>query len=278
MAIRAADPAARVTRARGLAPSQPAAAGPLTFFASLIELQQTVCREHPAVVRQTAVFAEALDVEAAADALPSLLRSIGSMAPVPVTQAAARLLEEGHAGWRHLLHTFWSGERGGDALRAFFAEALLQPFAEQAASVSQPDGASGFHLRQGYGGQVSRTPRSASCPICADAPVVAVLREAAHGARRSLVCGFCLTEWTAPRLACPACGESEFAKLGVHRADAFPAARIDACETCRRYVKTFDLTQDATAIPVVDDVATVALDLWAREQGYERLRANLLRL
>jgi formate dehydrogenase maturation protein FdhE len=29
---------------------------------------------------------------------------------------------------------------------------------------------------------------------------------------------------------------------------------------------------------VVDDLATLPLDLWAREQGYQRIRPNLLRL
>jgi FdhE protein len=53
---------------------------------------------------------------------------------------------------------------------------------------------------------------------------------------------------------------------------------VDACDSCRRYVKTIDLTRDGTAVPIVDDIATLTLDLWARGQGYERLRPNLLRL
>jgi formate dehydrogenase maturation protein FdhE len=44
------------------------------------------------------------------------------------------------------------------------------------------------------------------------------------------------------------------------------------------YVKTIDLTLDGQAVPVVDDVASVPLDLWARDAGYVRLRPNLLRL
>jgi formate dehydrogenase accessory protein FdhE len=290
MATRAADPEARIRRARALVVRHPASAEPLTFFASLTELQQSISREHAGVVRGHDSFASALDFEAAADALPSLLTGLQSIAPPAVAAAAARMLDESHAHRRDLVHAFWTGERDGDPLRSFIAEALLQPFAERVASAadsstparnsdveSASDVESG-HLRQGYGGQVSRTAPFGSCPICSDSPVVAVLREAAHGARRSLVCGFCLAEWTSPRLVCLACGEGEFAKLGVHRADAIPGSRIDACETCRHYLKTIDLTQDATAVPVVDDIATVALDLWAREQGYTRLRLNLLRL
>jgi FdhE protein len=53
--------------------------------------------------------------------------------------------------------------------------------------------------------------------------------------------------------------------------------RIEACDNCKRYLKTIDLTKDGHAVPIVDDIASVSLDLWAAEQGYSRLRANLLR-
>jgi FdhE protein len=115
------------------------------------------------------------------------------------------------------------------------------------------------------------------CPYC-KAPVVSLLREAAHGSRRSQVCGVCLTESPAPRLGCQACGEQRVEALPIFRSDATEPARIDACDTCRAYVKTIDLTRDAGACPIADDLASVSLDLWAREQGYTRARLNLLRL
>jgi FdhE protein len=105
-----------------------------------------------------------------------------------------------------------------------------------------------------------------------------VLREEGHGSRRSLVCGFCLTERPFVRGMCPECGERRFDRLAVYRSEALPSAQVDGCDTCRTYVKTIDLTRDGTAVPIVDDLATVPLDLWAREQGYHRLRPNLLRL
>ena len=40
------------------------------------------------------------------------------------------------------------------------------------------------------------------------------------------------------------------------------------------YLKTIDASMDGLAIPEVDDVATLTLDLWAREQGYRRIRAS----
>ncbi len=51
--------------------------------------------------------------------------------------------------------------------------------------------------------------------------------------------------------------------------------RIEACESCGGYLKSIDLTLDARPIPEVDDLASLALDLWAAEQGFERLEPGL---
>jgi formate dehydrogenase maturation protein FdhE len=115
------------------------------------------------------------------------------------------------------------------------------------------------------------------CQYC-KTPVVSLLREAGHGARRSFVCGVCLAETPAPRLGCMACGEADKDRLPIYRSDATEPARIDACDTCHAYVKTIDLTRDGAACPIADDLASVPLDLWAREHGYHRVRPNLLRL
>ena len=109
-------------------------------------------------------------------------------------------------------------------------------------------------------------------------PIVSLLREAGHGSRRSNVCGACLAETPAPRLGCIACGENRVEALPVFRSEHTEPARIDACDTCRAYMKTIDLTRDGSACPIADDLATVSLDLWARDHGYHRVRPNLLRL
>ena len=109
-------------------------------------------------------------------------------------------------------------------------------------------------------------------------PMVSLLREAAHGSRRSHVCGVCLAETPAPRLGCVACGEAGVDRLPIYRSEATEPARIDACDACHAYVKTIDLTRDGSACPIADDLASVSLDLWAREHGYHRVRPNLLRL
>jgi len=116
------------------------------------------------------------------------------------------------------------------------------------------------------------------CPYCSEPPVVSVLREAAHGSRRSHVCGVCLKESAAPRVGCLNCGETDVDRLPIFRTETTDPARIDACDSCHGYVKTIDFTRDGLACVVADDLASVTLDLWAREQGYHRVRPNLLRL
>ncbi len=67
--------------------------------------------------------------------------------------------------------------------------------------------------------------------------------------------------------------------LRHHRsAESVAHVRIDECKTCERYLKTVDLRVKGDAIPLVEEVATVELDLWARDRGMTKLRANVLGL
>ena len=51
--------------------------------------------------------------------------------------------------------------------------------------------------------------------------------------------------------------------------------RIEACESCHRYLKSIDLTLDARPVPEVDDLVSVVLDLWAQEQGFTRIEPGI---
>jgi FdhE protein len=91
------------------------------------------------------------------------------------------------------------------------------------------------------------------------------------GSPRSLVCGRCAGWWTFPRATCVWCGEADPRRLPSFVPDR-RSVRVDGCETCSHYVKTFDLREPGAAelVPLVDDVATVSLDLWANDQGLAR--------
>jgi FdhE protein len=101
------------------------------------------------------------------------------------------------------------------------------------------------------------------------------LRPEGDGGKRSLICSLCSTEWDIGRIVCPACGEETVEKLAVYTTDLFPHVRVEACDTCRYYIKTVNLTKNGRAVPVVDELAAIPLDLWAQQHAYVKLRANM---
>ncbi len=52
--------------------------------------------------------------------------------------------------------------------------------------------------------------------------------------------------------------------------------RIEACDTCKHYIKGVDLTRVGFAAPIVDEIDAAPLDLWAREHGYTKIELNLV--
>jgi len=115
------------------------------------------------------------------------------------------------------------------------------------------------------------------CPFCGGAAAMACRRSGseAEGAARSLVCALCGLEWSFQRIACPACLENSPDLLPSFTSETHPAVRVEACETCRRYVKSLDLAHSPLAVPEVDDLVSIALDLWAIEQGFARIEPGL---
>ncbi|HTS24407.1 MAG TPA: formate dehydrogenase accessory protein FdhE, partial [Bryobacteraceae bacterium] len=58
--------------------------------------------------------------------------------------------------------------------------------------------------------------------------------------------------------------------------DQFPHVRVEACDSCHTYINSVDLTRNGLAVPVVDELATVSLNVWAEQRGYAKLQLNLL--
>ncbi|MDQ3660620.1 MAG: formate dehydrogenase accessory protein FdhE [Actinomycetota bacterium] len=120
-----------------------------------------------------------------------------------------------------------------------------------------------------------------ACPLCGGPPQASVIAEESGefmaGSPRNLVCSRCATWWAFARAVCPTCGEDDSRRIAAFSADEFPWARVDACENCHTYLKGFDLRQPGArdVIPLVDDVATLVLDLWAGDHGYHRTSRSL---
>jgi len=182
-----------------------------------------------------------------------------------MAQCARDLRKRQPADWLDALNSFWrvapqfQPEPGRAA--ELLACTFLQPYAEYLADHSEP-----MPPRETFG----------TCPFCRARPIAGVLRPEGDGGKRSLICSLCATEWSIGRMVCPACGEQTVEKLAVYTADRFPHVRVEACDTCRHYIKTVDLTKNGHAVPVVDELAAIPLDLWAQQHEYVKPRANLL--
>jgi FdhE protein len=116
---------------------------------------------------------------------------------------------------------------------------------------------------------------TAACSGSHRAPQAGCLMPAGEGQALELVCSLCLERWPFPRSRCPTCGESREGRLAFYSAPEIPQLRLQACETCRTYLPLADLLRDPEAIPEVDELAGLPLDLWAQEHGYHKLHPNL---
>jgi FdhE protein len=78
-------------------------------------------------------------------------------------------------------------------------------------------------------------------------------------------------------MVCPGCGEATGGRLPVYAdGERFPHLRIEGCETCRGYLLAVDLRRDAAAVPEVDELAALPLDLFAKERGLHKVVPNLM--
>jgi len=107
------------------------------------------------------------------------------------------------------------------------------------------------------------------CPLCGSLPLISLLRD--KEGKRFGVCTFCGHEYRLRRIACAYCDEGDQNKLKLFRVAEYPGVRVDVCETCNMYIKTLDFRGlDQPLLPALDDMASVALDVLAQQQGYKR--------
>jgi FdhE protein len=261
----------RIERADELCAAHPFAAEVLRFYKGIATFQKElyqyvdVARGNGSRKKTAGLFDECLDLPTLLPKFPEFLSRVGGFSPAPVVESAANLRMQPVARFEDLLKFHWreaaysppvSGETEG-----MLAWIFLQPYAEFLADHGECNpGNDGVAL----------------CPCCGGKPVVGVLRPEGDGAKRFLICAFCATEWPFRRILCPSCGEESVAKLAVYTANEFKQVRVEGCDTCHCYIKTVDLTKNGHAVPVVDELATIPLNLWAQEHGYTKLRPNLL--
>ncbi|HEY3261994.1 MAG TPA: formate dehydrogenase accessory protein FdhE [Pseudonocardiaceae bacterium] len=135
------------------------------------------------------------------------------------------------------------------------------------------------------------------CPRCGGPPQLSFRSDTGDqlvSGRRSLQCARCAQSWSYAGSACAYCGESAGARRTVYteRRDRpqvgrgaspngsdgvrFPHVRVEACASCRRYLIDIDLGRDPHAVPEVDELAALPLDLYATEHGLSKITPNLM--
>jgi formate dehydrogenase accessory protein FdhE len=265
--------ATRRARALDLAAAAPHAEEILSTYADLLDLQARVAEAVPVRRWLTLVSAgesgpprlrlDRLPVDELVPLFADFLASAADLGTDVMRADAGALSGAPGASWLTLFGTALTAD-GHDHDAPFHVRAFLQPVATTLAVAE---------------GARMDTARGGRCFVCGGAPVVGALQDlaSAQGSRR-LLCAVCGSAWRLPRLVCAHCGETDPAKLAVHTAESLPWVRLDECTTCLRYLKTVDLRQRGDAVPLVDDLATVELDLWAREQGLTRVQENLFGL
>jgi FdhE protein len=260
---------ARMRRAESLSSEHSFAAEFLDFYKHIAAFQKTL-RANIATtsgVKSSGAsqLRDPLDLTVLLPRFPGFLSTIEQHAPPALAKSAHQVSLLPSNSWVASLEAYWEHAGKYDqqvgAFAQFMARAFLQPYAE-------------FRAAKAPRAPMVMTVRV--CPLCGARPLLGVLRPEGDGGKRFLLCSFCSQEWEFRRIHCPTCGEEAEGKLPVYVAEQLPHIRVEACDTCRFYVRTVDLTKDGHAIPLVDDLAAIPLSLWAHEKGYSRLQPNLL--
>ena len=276
-------------RAGELKERWPFAAEVLTFYDALLGVQERVCEAAQAELSDPSRTAAYVAVRA----LPLVREVTIARGPEKLARAAAE--DVSASRWEDTARCWLAGGEVPSAVERYLVRAAAGPVLE----------ALGTAAGGACGGP--RDPRH--CPQCGGLPQVSFFASRGEdlvAPRRYLECARCAWRWPYPRMTCPACGETATGRLpifteegtteveatgsvvrGIRSASGgppsgpaprFPHVSIHACRTCSRYLLNVDLGRDARAVPVVDEVAAIPLDLYAREQDLTKIVPNLMGL
>ena len=255
----------RIQRAHELALQVDATQEILTFYESLLKSQKAI--DEFLRTRRGWLPSGSLveDLPIIRESLPTLLETVAVSGPATLSEEARRLMSADARSIDQMLQLYWRTPSDTQ----FFAKAFLQPYMRWLAETG------------GKPADRSIEQNERRCPFCSGNPQVSFLRiiePSSESGNRELVCATCTGNWPFRRVACAFCGEERPTKLGYFHTSEYDHIRIEACDTCKHYVKGVDLTRLGYANPLVDEVAAAALDVWADNHGYTKIELNLVGL
>lgn len=205
------------------------------------------------------------DLPVIRDEFQSLLKTVHQYGPPSLAEEAQEWSETSPSATDEMLINYW---RSPSDLQ-FFGKACFQPYLRWlVASGARP-------------ADREQTVAEYRCPVCGGRPQVSFLQNretTAESGNRDLICSTCLTSWEFRRVVCANCGEEQPSKLGYFQSPQWDHVRIEACDSCKHYIKGIDLTRLGLAEPMVDEIDAAPLDLWATEHGYTKIELNLVGL
>jgi len=111
------------------------------------------------------------------------------------------------------------------------------------------------------------------CPTCGEPPAMGQLVGKDPGRLRKLACGRCRTRWRYRRTGCPFCEGKGDSRLAVVTVEGESGLRIDYCDACKGYLKTYD--GEGSESVLLADWTSIHLDMIARDRGLKRMAASL---
>ena len=253
----------QIERADYLAAGSSGSKDLVAFYAQLLRAQEAVYESFRSRRNWLPSGDLQTDLPVVQSSAGRLMETVARCGPESLASEARALLESDTLA-QNLLD-YWANPSDTQ----FFAKSILQPYAHWLAETRiTPRG------RELAGGE--RT-----CPFCGGRPQLSFLQakeSTAESGNRDLLCATCLCTWEFRRVVCANCGEERPAKLGYFHTPEFDHVRIEACDSCGHYIKGIDLTRLGLAVPLVDEIYSAPLDLWAREHGYTKLELNLVGL
>ena len=110
------------------------------------------------------------------------------------------------------------------------------------------------------------------CPTCGTLPAMAQIAGVDPARHRLLSCGCCGTRWRFRRTQCPFC-ENDSHRLSGVQVEGEAGLRIDHCDACRAYLKTYDGQGQESLL--LADWTSLHLDLLAHRRGLKRQAMSL---
>ncbi|MQA84990.1 MAG: formate dehydrogenase accessory protein FdhE [Streptosporangiales bacterium] len=257
----------------------------LTLYLALLEVWEEAWHGARSAARAGPVPMppEALPGWAAEHVLPRVVAATAESGPEPLVESLFPNPVENNGAGEELLAAWLAGDELVPVERYLARASLRGPLAAVDA-----------------GAACARDPSPRSgrrCPACGGPPQLSFRTDAGDhlvsGGRR-LLCARCGESWRYSSSACASCGETSGGRRTIYAEQregpqvgrgapagksgdtTFPHIRVDGCASCERYLIDVDLGRDPRAVPEVDELSALPLDLYAAERGLSKITPNLM--